>query len=192
MVFLTSLLASAALVSAADVRWAASEKANQTEGLTDLAREVYQFAYPLVLMDCTRQQVTDVPDSTSVLGRAPINQFVYFRTFPTATDRDIVRFNFDTLYSFAWLDLSAGSIVLRMRQLGLNPGQRWNPAAQSDAVLAAVDSGATQALADIAEKMQNTGQRVHGWNLLNEFMGNYGVAYLHRAAIAMGGIGAVL
>jgi hypothetical protein len=79
-----------------------------------IARDVYAYAYafPIVLMDATMRQATAVPDAKSVPGRAPINQFAHFRGYPKADARDIVRFNFDTLYSFAWLDLRDGPMVL--------------------------------------------------------------------------------
>lgn len=83
-----------------------------------LAREVYQYAYPMVLMDVTMRQMTEVADANSVVGRAPVNQFAYFRTYPAADARDVVRFNFDTLYSAAWLDLSRGPIILSVPDTG--------------------------------------------------------------------------
>lgn len=78
----------------------------------EIAREVYYYAYPIVLMDVTMRQTTNVPNVSAVPGRAPINQFAYFRTYPKADARDVVRFNFDTLYSLAWVDLSSGPIIL--------------------------------------------------------------------------------
>lgn len=83
-----------------------------------LVQDVYIYAYPIVLMDVTRQQVTNVPDASTVPMRAPINQFAHFRTYPKADARDVVRFNFDTLYSFAWLDLSEGPIILSVPDAG--------------------------------------------------------------------------
>src|SRR5262245_44939102 len=44
--------------------------------------------------------------------RAPVNQFAHARTYPRAENRDVVRYNFDTLYSPAWLDVSHEPIVL--------------------------------------------------------------------------------
>jgi hypothetical protein len=50
--------------------------------------------------------------------RAPVNQFAHFRSYPDANAKDVVRFNFDTLYSFAWLDLSREPIVLSVPDTG--------------------------------------------------------------------------
>jgi hypothetical protein len=62
-------------------------------------------------MDVTKQVQTNVttPEHN---GSAPINQFSNFLKYPTAAYRDVVRMNVDTLYSFAWLDLSKEPLVL--------------------------------------------------------------------------------
>jgi hypothetical protein len=76
-----------------------------------LAREAYTYLYPLVLMDTTRRQATNVAAGQAV-GRGPANEFVHVRTFPPADFRDVVRPNFDTLYSIAWLDLTKGPMIV--------------------------------------------------------------------------------
>lgn len=86
--------------------------------IRQVAQEAYQYAYPIVLMDATMRQVTAVPDATAVNGRAPLNQFAHFRAYPPADAKDVVRFNFDTLYSFAWLDLRDGPVVLSVPDTG--------------------------------------------------------------------------
>jgi hypothetical protein len=82
-----------------------------------LAREAYIYLYPLVLMDVTRRQATNVA-AGQALGRGPVNEFVHVRTFPPAEFRDVVRPNFDTLYSAAWLDLSKGPMVVSVPSTG--------------------------------------------------------------------------
>lgn len=42
----------------------------------------------------------------TVVGRGPINTFSRFRAFPTAEFKEVVRPNFDTLYSSGWMDLT--------------------------------------------------------------------------------------
>lgn len=42
----------------------------------------------------------------TVVGRGPMNTFSRFRAFPTAEFKEVVRPNFDTLYSSGWLDLT--------------------------------------------------------------------------------------
>lgn len=77
-----------------------------------LARDAYIYAYPIVSMDITMRQATNVPDATTVNLRAPINQLAHARAYPKADEKDVVRYNFDTLYSMAWLDLSSEPIIL--------------------------------------------------------------------------------
>lgn len=88
------------------------------EEAKSLARKVYLYAYPIVLMDITMRQATNVPDAEAAPMRAPVNQFAHFREYPKADARDVVRFNFDTLYSFAWLDLRDGPFVLSLPDTG--------------------------------------------------------------------------
>ena len=71
--------------------------------LQGLAREVYVYAYPLVLMDVTREVMT---------AKTPANTFQHKRTFPDPSFTDVVSPNADTLYSTAWLDLSNGPVML--------------------------------------------------------------------------------
>jgi hypothetical protein len=41
-----------------------------------------------------------------------MNTFSHTRTFPSADFKEVVRPNFDTLYSSAWLDLTAGPVIV--------------------------------------------------------------------------------
>jgi hypothetical protein len=84
----------------------------------EIAREAYLYAYPIVSMDLTMRQATNVPNAKTVNLRAPINQFAHARIYPKADDRDVVRYNFDTLYSMAWLDLSQEPIILSVPDTG--------------------------------------------------------------------------
>jgi hypothetical protein len=76
--------------------------------------EAYTYLYPIVLMDVTRQQLTNVRQVDIATGRAPANVFVNYQKFPGAADRAVVRPNFDTLYSSAWLDLLREPMVLEV------------------------------------------------------------------------------
>jgi hypothetical protein len=76
----------------------------------------YVFGYPLVLMDATRRVMTAVPKADG--KKAPANQFVHVREFPDYTFTDVVSPNADTLYSFAWLDLTEGPMVLSLPDVG--------------------------------------------------------------------------
>lgn len=78
----------------------------------ETAFQAYQYLYPLVTMDVTRRQATNVAAPGVVPMKAPTNRFAHFREYPRAEARDVVRFNFDTLYSFAWLDLTEEPVVV--------------------------------------------------------------------------------
>jgi hypothetical protein len=71
----------------------------------------YIYLYPLVTMEMTRQQTTNFEAGNSP-GRGPMNTFSHIREFPAADFKAVVRPNFDTLYSSAWLDLTGGPVVV--------------------------------------------------------------------------------
>src|SRR5262245_46571354 len=83
----------------------AKAQALSREQAYEIARDAYIYAYSIVTMDVSMRQSTNVPDAKTVPLRAPVNQFAHARNYPRAEDRDVVRYNFDTLYSPAWLDL---------------------------------------------------------------------------------------
>lgn len=321
---------------------AAADTSAGLDAIGALARDVYHYAYPIVLMDVTMRVATNVPDTNTIPMRAPLNQFAHFRSYPKADSRDIVRFNFDTLYSFAWVDLSKGPIILslpdtngkyylvpaldmwtdvfcslgsrttgtaagdfafvapgwqgmlpanvekvnaptsliwvmgrvqtngpsdfenvhkiqdgfkltpvaewgkayappanseveanvdqrtpplmqvmkfsgvemfsrlaalmrtypphtndypillRMKALGLVPGEIWDAATLDSATLEAINFGAKQAQQEMIVVGKKFGARVNGWSIAVDNMGTYGTSYLRRAVIALGGIGANL
>jgi hypothetical protein len=77
----------------------------------EIGIEAYTYLYPLVLMDATRRQAVNV-EAGKFIGRGPMNAFTNVRTFPPADFRDVVRPNFDTLYSIAWLDLAKEPLIV--------------------------------------------------------------------------------
>jgi hypothetical protein len=85
--------------------------------LRQIALEGYAYFYPLVTMELTRRQLTNNPLGQAV-GHGPMNTFVHVRQFPTADFREVVRPNFDTLYSSAWLDLSDGPVIVSAPDTG--------------------------------------------------------------------------
>ena len=70
----------------------------------------YVYFYPLVTMDVTRKQLTNVTEAAGLA--TPMNSFVSFPAFPPADMKVVVRPNFDTLYSSAWLDLTRGPMIV--------------------------------------------------------------------------------
>ncbi|MGK2880575.1 MAG: DUF1254 domain-containing protein [Mycobacterium sp.] len=79
--------------------------------LHTLAHEAYVYFYPLVTMDVTRRQAVNTPAGKTP-GFGPPNEFHHMREFPSAEFRAVVRPNFDTLYSSAFLDLRHGPVIV--------------------------------------------------------------------------------
>ncbi|MCP9819259.1 DUF1254 domain-containing protein [Synechococcus sp. Cruz-9H2] len=77
----------------------------------EIGIEAYTYLYPLVVMDATRRQAVNV-EAGKAFGRGPMNTFTHVPAFPPADFRDVVRPNFDTLYSIAWLDLTKEPMVV--------------------------------------------------------------------------------
>jgi hypothetical protein len=73
--------------------------------------EAYVYLYPLVTMELTRRQMTLGPAGAKP-GHGPMGMFQHIRSFPTADFKEVVRPNFDTLYSSAWLDVSTEPVVV--------------------------------------------------------------------------------
>lgn len=83
----------------------------QDSELAAIAGEAYTYLYPLITMELTRRQATNV-EARKMPGRGPMNQFVHIREFPAADFKIVVRPNFDTLYSSAWLDLTTEPVIV--------------------------------------------------------------------------------
>lgn len=83
-----------------------------SDDLSTLSYEAAVYFYPLVTMDITRLQQINTPAGTKP-GFGPPNQFHHMPAFPGADFRAVVRPNFDTLYSSAWLDLTNGPVIVQ-------------------------------------------------------------------------------
>ncbi|MBB3541692.1 MULTISPECIES: DUF1254 domain-containing protein [unclassified Rhizobium] len=103
-----SLLLSGACLSGPVV---AAEDALTKEEAASIGVDAYLYLYPLVTMDITRAQATNV-EAGKTMGRGPANMFTNVPQFPTADFRDVVRPNFDTLYSIAWLDMTKEPMIV--------------------------------------------------------------------------------
>lgn len=76
-----------------------------------IATDAYIYFYPLVTMDLTRKQLTNVKAGTASIGGPP-NKFNNIQAFPAADMKAVVRPNFDTLYSSGWLDLTKEPVIV--------------------------------------------------------------------------------
>src|SRR6266404_4494430 len=73
--------------------------------------DAYVYFYPLVTMDVTRRQFTNVEPGEE-LGKGPMNMFNNVPAYPPANFTGVVRPNFDTLYSIAYLDMTKEPVVV--------------------------------------------------------------------------------
>ena len=102
---LISVALFAALTTATSAQPAITEQEARAIGV-----DAYLYFYPLVTMDLTRKQLTNIEPGKGFGG--PMNTFANIPAYPTAADRAVVRPNFDTLYSSAWLDLTKEPMVV--------------------------------------------------------------------------------
>src|SRR5580698_2601568 len=80
------------------------------EAARAIAVDAYLYFYPLISVDITRKQSTNI-EAGKEFGKGPMNMFVNIPAFPPADAKVVVRINFDTLYSIAWLDLTKEPLV---------------------------------------------------------------------------------
>ena len=86
------------------------------EEIKELAKEAYIFGYPLVLMEKTREKVTNVPSPKETA--APMNILGKATKFPDYTFTDVVSANVDTLYTTGFIDLSKEPYILSIPEMG--------------------------------------------------------------------------
>jgi len=103
-----TLIALSLLVTSAAVGGATGAAPDPKQEALEIGIQAVVYGLPLVMMDVTMRSLTNSPSPRG----APPNQFVHVRAFPTASFKQVVRTNTDTLYSSAFLDLSAEPIVL--------------------------------------------------------------------------------
>ncbi len=78
--------------------------------------EAYIYGYPLVTMDMTRRQETNVrvPDG----AHAPMGQLIKLRTYPAVDNHTAAAPNADTLYTMVWLDVATEPWVFSIPDMG--------------------------------------------------------------------------
>jgi hypothetical protein len=118
----TSLLKALFCVSLSMASIAAPVGAGAQSSITEqeagaIAVDAYLYFYPLLSMDVTRRQFTNVAAGKEI-GKGPTNMFVNVAEYPPADFKGVVRSNFDTLYSSAWIDLSKEPMVVSVPDTG--------------------------------------------------------------------------
>lgn len=103
-------LSALTLLSSGFLSICAAEKTQPgTDAMWEMVSEAYIYAFPLVLTDATKTLSTNT-DGT-IESRAPVNQFNHAKELADASFRTVVTPNVDTVYSQAWLDISAEPMV---------------------------------------------------------------------------------
>lgn len=82
-----------------------------SEAAHAIAVDAYIYFYPLLSMDVSRKQFTNI-DAGKEIGKGPMNMFINVPAYPPADFKGVVRSNFDTLYSVAWLDLTKEPLIV--------------------------------------------------------------------------------
>jgi hypothetical protein len=93
-----------------------SDKAPGVEQAVSDAVDVYIYGYPLVTMDLTRKQMTNVGVADNM--HAPIGQLLKARQYPPPEYHAVTAPNADTLYTTTWLDVSKEPWVLSIPDMG--------------------------------------------------------------------------
>jgi hypothetical protein len=107
-----SAMGSATAISVAQAQAASGTPLTITEQeARAIGVDAYLYFYPLVLMDLTRKQSTNIEPGKEI-AKGPMNMFVSVPAYPPADLKLVVRPNFDTLYSPAWLDLTDEPMVV--------------------------------------------------------------------------------
>ena len=108
-IFAFALLCALALIAIAIISFTANPKQK-------IVREAYIYGYPLVTMDMTRRQETNVrvPDD----AHAPMGQLIKLRTYPAVDNHTAAAPNADTLYTMVWLDVSTEPWVFSIPDMG--------------------------------------------------------------------------
>jgi len=104
------LLVSAVLLLTARAQTAVTEQEAHAIGV-----DAYVYLYPLITMDITRKQLTNTDKG---FGRGPMNVFHNVPAYPPASDKSVVRTNYDTLYSITYLDLLKEPVVVSVPDTG--------------------------------------------------------------------------
>ncbi|APV41744.1 hypothetical protein PFAS1_21175 [Pseudomonas frederiksbergensis] len=111
---ITQALTAVALTVAASVIFPLASQAQSkvtAEEAHAIGVDAYLYLYPLLTMDITRKQFTNIEPGKE-FGKGPMNMFVSVPQYPPADFKGVVRSNFDTLYSIAWLDLTEEPLVI--------------------------------------------------------------------------------
>jgi hypothetical protein len=112
-----SVLATALAVGALTPAPSHAAPALTAEQAEAIGIDAYIYFYPLLTMDITRKQFTNIPAGKE-FGKGPMNTFANLPEYPPGDFKGVVRPNFDTLYSTAWLDMTQEPVVVSVPDTG--------------------------------------------------------------------------
>jgi hypothetical protein len=115
MIKTTTALVIGLLVSPVLLLTARAQTAVTEQEAHAIAVDAYVYLYPLITMDITRKQFTNTDKG---FGRGPMNVFHNVPAYPPASDKSVVRTNYDTLYSITYLDLLKDPMVVSVPDTG--------------------------------------------------------------------------
>ena len=95
---------------------APAAKSPSVEEAVNAAVDAYIYGYPLVTMDMTRRQFTNI--ATADAAHAPMGQVLKLRNYPAVDNHAVTAPNADTLYTTAWVDVSKEPWVLSLPDMG--------------------------------------------------------------------------
>jgi hypothetical protein len=104
--FLSGLLGASLLAAPAGAQTALTEQEARA-----IAVDAYLYFYPVVIMDVTRKQSTNIEPGRE-FAKGPMNAFTSVTEYPPGDFKGVVRVNFDTLYSIAWLDMTKEPMIV--------------------------------------------------------------------------------
>jgi hypothetical protein len=95
----------------------ASAEAVDARTAREIGIEAYHYLYPLVTMEVTRRVSVNIDERKKPgFGRAGV--FHHLRSYPSVEFREVVRPNFDTLYSLAWFDVRKEPYIVSVPDTG--------------------------------------------------------------------------
>jgi hypothetical protein len=115
MIKTTTALVIGLLVNPAVLLIARAQTAVTEQEAHAIGVDAYVYLYPLITMDITRKQFTNTDKG---FGRGPMNVFHNVPAYPPASDKSVVRTNYDTLYSITYLDLLKEPVVVSVPDTG--------------------------------------------------------------------------
>lgn len=93
---------------------ATEDKTDATAFTVDKAEQIFDFAYPLVIMKLSQDLMLNNP----LRDKSVPNEFIMFKELAKPENKAVVLGNRNTLYCVGWVDLSKGPVVFDIPDMG--------------------------------------------------------------------------